>query len=118
MSQALARPQGLERRRSERIPVPSGGGGIAVIGARVVNVSAHGLLIESLVPMEREQTLTLRVVVAGEKADVGARVTRCSVLGSSRRRVFGVGLEFAAFPEPAYRRLLDTLVSLKSACAD
>ncbi len=32
MSQALAGPQGFERRHSERIPVPPRGGGIAVIG--------------------------------------------------------------------------------------
>src|SRR5215510_13637631 len=62
VSQALA---GFERRRSERIPVPARGGAISVVGARVVNVSAHGMLIESLVPMERELILTLRVVVAG-----------------------------------------------------
>lgn len=82
-----------------------------------MNVSAHGMLIESLVPMEARQTLTLRVVLTGENTDVGARVARCSVLGSSRRRVFGVGLEFVAFPEAAYRRLLDALAGLKSARA-
>ena len=112
MSQAAAGPQGLERRRSERIPVPSRGGAISVVGARVVNVSGHGMLIESLVPMEREQTMTLRVVVAGEKTDVEARVACCSVLAHSRRRVYGVGLEFAAFPETAHRRLLAALAGI------
>ncbi|HET7291311.1 MAG TPA: PilZ domain-containing protein [Vicinamibacteria bacterium] len=111
MSQAVG--GGFERRRSERIALPARGSGISVVGARVVNVSAHGMLIESLVPMEREQRLTLRVVVEGENADVEARVACCSVLAQSRRRVYGVGLEFAAFPEAAHRRLLDTLDSLK-----
>ena len=113
MSQALARPQGFERRRSERIPVPSRSSAISVIGARVLNVSAHGMLIESLVPLEREQTLTLRVVLAGHNTDVRARVACCSILGSSRRRVYGVGLEFAAIPEAAHRRLLETLATIK-----
>jgi len=113
VSLALARPQGFERRRSERIPVPSHTGAISVIGARVLNVSAHGMLIESLVPLEREQTLTLRVVLAGQNTDVRARVARCSILGSSSRRAYGVGLEFAAIPEATHRRLLETLATIK-----
>lgn len=113
MSHGLARPQGFERRRSERIPVPSRSSAISVIGARVLNVSAHGMLIESLVPLEREQTLTLRVVLSGHKTDVQARVACCSILGSSGRRVYGVDLEFTAIPEAAHRRLLETLVAIK-----
>lgn len=113
MSLSPAGTQSLERRRSERFPVPSRGGAISVVGARVVNVSAHGMLIESLVPMEREQSLTLRVVVSGEKTDVEARVACCTVLAQSRRRVYGVGLEFAVFPETAHRRLLAALARMK-----
>jgi hypothetical protein len=113
VSTATVRPEGFERRRSERIPIPSRSSVISVVGARLLNVSAHGMLIESLVPMEREQTLTLRVVLAGEKADVQARVACCLLLGSTRRRVYGVGLEFVAIPESAHRRLLETLATIK-----
>jgi PilZ domain-containing protein len=114
VSQAAAGPQRRERRRSERIPVPSRGAAISVVGARVVSISAHGMWIESLVPMERERTITLRVVVAGEKIDVEARVACCSLLASSRRRVYGVGLEFAALPETSQERLRETLTRMKA----
>jgi hypothetical protein len=99
----------MERRRSERFPLPPRGGAISVVGARLVNVSAHGMLIESMVPMEENQTLQLRVVVAGEKADVEARVACCSVLTSGRRRLWGVGLEFTSIAEDVQRRMLAVL---------
>jgi hypothetical protein len=109
MSEAGAPPSGFERRRSERIPVPPRGGPVSVVGARLVNVSAHGMLIESLVLLEREAQMNFRLVIAGEKVDVEARVAVCSLLSSGRRRIFGVGLEFTAMPEAARQRLADVL---------
>jgi hypothetical protein len=106
-------PSGFERRRSERFPLPTRGGEISVVGARLVNVSAHGMLIESMVPMERDLTLQLRMLIGGEKADVEARVACCSVLASGRRRLYGVGLEFTTIPEQARQRLLSLLAAVR-----
>jgi len=111
VSQGAAAPSGFERRRSERFPLPPRGGEIAVVGARLVNVSVHGMLIESMVPMEENSTLQLRMLVAGQKADVEARVACCSTLSHGRRRLYGVGLEFTAIPEAAQKRLRELLVA-------
>lgn len=108
-------PTGFERRRAERFPLPPRGGDISVVGARLVNVSAHGMLIESMVPMEQDQTLQLRVLIGGEKADVEARVACCSVLASGRRRLYGVGLEFTTIPEAARERLIALLTAARQA---
>jgi hypothetical protein len=107
----------FERRRSERLPLPPRGGDIAVVGARLVSVSAHGMLIESMVPMEQDRTLQLRMLIAGEKADVEARVACCSLLASSRRRLYAVGLEFTTIPRGARQRLMSLLGVARTAQA-
>ncbi len=118
MSQGGPAPSGFERRRSERFPLPPRGGGeISVVGARLVNVSAHGMLIESMVPMERDLTLQLRMLIAGEKTDVEARVACCAALTSGRRRLYGVGLEFTTIPEAAQQRLQAVLAAVRAAQA-
>lgn len=114
---AAAAPLGLERRRSERFPLPPRGGAISVVGARLVNVSAHGMLIESMLPMERDLALSLRMTIGGLKADVEARVAFCSVLANGRRRLYGVGLEFTAVPETARQRLRGLLDAARAARA-
>ena len=50
------------------------GGAVSVVGAALVNVSSYGMMIESPVPLEREAVLQFRLMVAGEKTDVGPAV--------------------------------------------
>ena len=83
------------------------GGAVSVVGARLVNISSYGMMIESPVPMEREAVLQFRLVVAGHKADVDARVAVCSAVAGSRR--YTVGLEFARIEPDAQRRLARVL---------
>lgn len=117
MSQGALAPSGFERRRSGRVPLPPRGGEISVVGARLVSVSAHGMLIESMVPMEQDLTLQMRMLIGGEKADVEARVACCSALSSGRRRLYGVGLEFTTIPEAAQKRLQAVLAAARTAQA-
>jgi PilZ domain len=101
-----APPAGLERRRAERVRVPPRGGAVSVVGARLVNISGYGMMIESLVPLEAEARMDFRLVIAGEKVDVEARVAACSLLSSGRRRVFGVGCEFTSLSDSVRERLV------------
>ena len=94
---------GLERRRAERVPMTAAGAPVAVVGARTINASVYGMLIESPVPLEPEAILPLRLVVRDHKADVEARVAACTPLPG--RRVFGVGLELVRIDEMARGRL-------------
>ena len=95
---------GLERRRAERVPMTGAGAPVAVVGARTINASVYGMLIESPVPLEPEAILPLRLVVRGDKADVVARVAACTPLPGARR-AFGVGLELVRIDETARGRL-------------
>src|SRR5947199_263920 len=45
-----------------------GAGAVSVVGARLVNISSYGMMIESPVPLEREAVMQFRLVVAGKKA--------------------------------------------------
>jgi len=104
-------PAGLERRRAPRVPVPPGGPA-SVIGARLVAASPYGMMIESPVPMERDATLRLRMVVACERVDVEARVAACRRMASGGKMVFGVGLEFTSIPGAVREKLRDVLDGL------
>ncbi len=88
-------PEGLERRRGPRVPVEQLDVPMSVVGARLVNISLFGMMIESPVPLEREAILSLRLVIDGHKGDVQARVAACTVRPGPVRR-YGIGLEFAA----------------------
>ncbi|MBI3932227.1 MAG: PilZ domain-containing protein [Acidobacteria bacterium] len=111
MTEVAFGPSGLDRRRSERIPMPPTGGPVSVVGGRVVNVSLHGVMIESPVPMERDAVLDLRLVIGGLKVDVGTRVAACMLIPSQKRKVYGIGLEFTRIPEDAQERLRQVLAS-------
>jgi Tfp pilus assembly protein PilZ len=102
-------PLGLNRRRSERIPMPPSGGTIAVVGARLVNVSAYGMMIESPMPLNVDALMPFRLVVAGHKADVEARVAACTPHDDGGRRRYGVGLEFIGISEDLRERIRQTL---------
>ena len=86
---------------------PVAGGAVSVVGARLVNISSYGMMIESPVPLEREAVLQFRLVVAGHKADVDARVADCAAVAGSRR--YAVGLEFARIDPDAQQRLVRVL---------
>jgi PilZ domain len=96
-------PEGLERRRAPRIPIPPSAP-LSVVGARLLNASVFGMLIESPVSMERDALLRLRLVIAREKFDVETRVAACTA-EAGRPGVFGVGLEFAGLPEKTREKL-------------
>jgi hypothetical protein len=103
-------PDGLNRRRAPRVPMGAAAT-VSIVGGRVVNASVYGMLIESPVPLEHEAVLRLRLVVAGQKADVETRVAACTPAPADRRG-FGIGLEFTAVPEDVRERLVRTLAEL------
>jgi c-di-GMP-binding flagellar brake protein YcgR len=84
-----------------------GGGAVSVVGARLLNISSYGMMIESPVPLEREAVMQFRLVVAGQKADVDARVAACTAVPGSRR--YTVGLEFSRIEPEAQERLVRVL---------
>jgi len=102
----------VEHRRAPRFVVPPVDGPISVVGARLLNVSSYGLLIETPLPMDAGQTMPLRMLVRGEKLDVEARVVDCRA-GQGPRR-YHVGLEFLSLPPPARERLADALHALEA----
>jgi hypothetical protein len=100
----------VEHRRAPRLVVPPVEGPISVVGARLLNVSSYGLLIETPLSMDAGQTMPLRMLVLGEKLDVEARVVDCR-RGQGPRR-YHVGLEFLSLPPAARERLAEALHAL------
>ena len=45
--------------------MPAAGGVVSVVGARLVNVSPFGMMIESPLPLKSDAVLPFRLVVAG-----------------------------------------------------
>jgi Tfp pilus assembly protein PilZ len=108
-------PQGLERRRVERAVAAPSALAVSVVGARLVNVSRYGMMIESLVPFETDTVLQLRLVVDGQKADVEARVAACTAGAAGARRSYGIGLEFTHMPPPVRDRLARAIAASATA---
>jgi hypothetical protein len=102
---------GIEQRRAPRLNVPPTGGPIAVIGARLLNVSSFGVLIEAPLPMTAPDVQPLRLSILGEKHDVEARVIDCRA-AADKRRAYHVGLEFLSLSPAAKERLADALHQL------
>jgi Tfp pilus assembly protein PilZ len=88
-----------------------------MVGARLVNATPYGMMIESPVPLEREAILPLRLLIRGEKADIEARVAGIWPLtgGVGAKREFGVGLELTQIEEGARARLEVVLQEAQSA---
>jgi len=105
---SATRPSRVERRRAPRVAVPAAGWPVSVVGARLRDVSAYGMMIESPVALTVDSELQFRLVVEGEKTDVGARVAACTPL-SGPRRAYGVGLEFTRIDEDVRARLARVL---------
>lgn len=109
MTEAASPKTGIERRRTERIPMPATGGVVSVVGGRLVNVSSYGMMIESPMALETDTILQFRLVIAGDKVDVEARVACCAGLRDTGRKGYGVGLEFVRIPPEAQAKLTDIL---------
>ena len=99
---------GPERRRCTRVPMAPTGGPISVVGARLVDVSPYGMMIESPVPMKEDAVLQFRLAVEGRKTDVSARVACCTARPGVRH-AFGVGLEFVDLPSEVREQIRDLL---------
>ena len=106
---------GVERRRAVRFPMPPAGGVVSVVGARLLNVSAGGMLIESLMPLESESVHRFRLIVAGEKIDIEAKVASCVARPGEKRRSYGIGMEFKRLPPGAKEQLGQVLSELSPA---
>jgi hypothetical protein len=102
---------GIEQRRAPRYALPPFGGAVSVVGAQLVNASAYGVLIETLVPMETESVMPLRLVVAGDKLDVAARVVQCVAAAGEKRRAYRIGLEFVSLQASLREQLAEVLRS-------
>jgi hypothetical protein len=92
--------------------MPAEGGPVSVVGARLVNVSPFGMMIESLVPLEEESLHRLRLVVAGRNYDAEARVAACTARPGPLRRVYGIGMEFRRLAPEARAQLKSVLSPL------
>jgi PilZ domain len=104
-------PLGLNRRRCDRVPMPATGGIVAVVGARLVNVSPYGMAIESPVPLSQDALMPFRLQVQGQKSDVEARVAACTAVTDGGRRRYAVGLEFVAISEDLRERIRQALLA-------
>ena len=104
-------PSGAERRRAPRVGMPPEGGVVSVVGARILDVSTHGMRIESLMPLESRSIHRFRMAIAGEKVDVDVRVACCERLDPVKRR-YGVGMEFVGVDDDWYERMSQALAQL------
>ena len=105
---AAGTASGPERRRCARAAMAPTGGPVAVIGARLVDVSPYGMMIESPVPMKEDAVLQFRLAVEGRKTDVSARVACCTARAGVRH-AYGVGLEFVDLPSDVREQIRDLL---------
>jgi Tfp pilus assembly protein PilZ len=91
--------------------MPPTGGPVSVVGARLLNVSPYGMLIESPMAMTADSVMQFRLVVGGEKTDVEARVAACTAQPGTRR-AYGIGLEFTAIDDGIRERLREILAGV------
>lgn len=98
-------PNGVERRRAPRLEPEDLAEPVLVVGSRLVNIGPGGLMLEAPIPLSAESSLHLRLVVAGERTDVDARVRGCVPRAQGRRRAWGVGVEFENLDPVARERL-------------
>lgn len=110
MSGEPQQDRGDERRRVPRFEPAELHEPVFVVGSRVVNIGAHGLMLEAPVPLAEDSSLRLHLVVGGHKAPIDARVRSCVPRAGDRQTAWGVGVEFEAISEAARQRLEQALV--------
>jgi hypothetical protein len=98
-------PGGVERRRAPRFEPGELAEPVQVVGSRLVNIGADGLMLEAPVPLASESLLHLHLVLDGERADVDVRVRGCCARFHDRRRTWAVGVEFENLAPAARERL-------------
>ncbi|HSD67712.1 MAG TPA: PilZ domain-containing protein [Vicinamibacteria bacterium] len=104
-------PGGVERRRTPRFEPGELAEPVLVVGSRLVNIGAGGLMLEAPVPLALESSLRLHLVLGGERTDVDARVRGCVPRVHGRRHAWGVGVEFENLAPAARERLARALGS-------
>jgi len=97
----------MERRRAERIAMKPPANPVSVVGARIIDVSPYGMMIESRVAISPDAVLPFRIVVGGRTSDVSCRVANCRP--ASGEGQYGIGLEFLDLAPDARERLQDAL---------
>jgi len=102
-------PDGVERRRAPRLEPDDLAEPVLVVGSRLVNIGPGGLMLEAPIPLSPESSLRLRLVVAGERTDVHARVRGCVPRPEGRRQAWAVGVEFENL-DPVARARLDRAI--------
>jgi PilZ domain-containing protein len=71
---------------------------VSVVGARILEVSPFGMVIESRIAIAPDAVLPFRIVVDGRTSDVSCRVATCRPAAGAEQRHFGIGLEFLDLP--------------------
>ena len=99
----------MERRRAQRIAMRPPANPVAVVGARIIDVSPFGMMIASPVAISPDSVLPFRIVVDGRTSDVSCRVATCRPAPGEDPRSFGVGLEFLDLPAETGDRLREVL---------
>lgn len=108
---------GAERRRVPRFEPQELNAAVFVVGSRLVTIGAHGLMLESTMPIAVDSDLRLQLVVGGLKAPVEARVRSCVPRLHSGQRAWGVGVEFMRISDATQQRLNYVLVSTRRGTA-
>jgi PilZ domain-containing protein len=99
----------MERRRAKRVAMTPPANPVSVVGARIVDVSPFGMMIESPVAISPDAVIPFRIVVAGRTSDVSCRVATCRPAAGDDQRHFGVGLEFLDLAEESRNHLREVL---------
>jgi hypothetical protein len=103
-------PDGAERRRAPRFEPEELAESVFVVGSRLVNIGALGLMLEAPVPLPSDSRLELRLVIGGEKGDVRGRVRGCVPRSLGRTPAWGIGVEFEDMTPSVRERLSRALV--------
>ena len=82
---------------------------VSVVGARIVDVSPFGMMIESPVAISPDAVLPFRIMVDGRASDVRCRVATCRPGAGADQSRFGVGLEFLDLPADSRDHLREVL---------
>jgi hypothetical protein len=84
----------MERRKAQRVAMTPPANPVSVVGARIIDVSPYGMMIESRVAIAPDAVLPFRILVEGRTSDVSCRVATCRPAAGVEQRHFGIGLEF------------------------